>query len=408
MFEKFEREKVFRDPIYGYITVDYKIISDLIDTKEVQRLRRIRQLSGVSMVFHTAEHSRFAHSLGTYEMARRICESVSCINENMNEYEKLIFLISSLLHDIGHGPYSHAFEHVMSISHEAMSAKLILGNTQVNEVLSKYSNLANDVANVILHLGKYPLIEALTSSQLDVDRMDYLQRDAYFTGATYGTIDVNRLVRSMKIIDKQVIFRASGVHSIESYIMSRYHMYWQVYFHPTARAYELILQSIYTRLKDLVENNEEIDANISSFINVMKDNNDLDSYINLDDAYVNGMIKQLSFSKDKILSKLSNDFQNRKLFEYKEINVDSDLEKLEELRKKYLNDNLLSRYCYYESTVSQAAYLHVDQTKSFDINDIKIEKQDGSIVSLEDFSPIIKGLVSSGRKKSVRVFYGNI
>ena len=238
MFKKLERTKVFRDPLYGYITVDYKLISDLIDSKEVQRLRRIRQLSGVCMVFQTAEHSRFTHSLGAYQMANLVIQNVDGMNE-LSEYEKLLFLCSSLLHDIGHGPYSHAFEHVMEASHEEMTIKLILSDkTNVNKILSISPTLACDIASVISHDNRFPLIESLVSSQLDVDRMDYLSRDAYFTGAAYGHIDYFRILRSMKIQDDKVCVRASGVHSLESYLMSRYHMYFQVYYHPVSRSYE--------------------------------------------------------------------------------------------------------------------------------------------------------------------------
>ena len=194
MFEKLNRTKVFRDPIYGYIEVEYQFILDLIDSKEVQRLRRIRQLSGVAMVFHTAEHSRFAHSLGAYHMANLILKNVEGI-EALSEYERIVFLCAALLHDIGHGPYSHAFEMVLSTTHEEMTEKIILcPTTEVNQILNRIKGLPEDVASVIGHKGKYPLIESLVSSQLDVDRMDYLSRDAYFTGATYGTIDMLSIV----------------------------------------------------------------------------------------------------------------------------------------------------------------------------------------------------------------------
>ena len=189
-FDRLERTKVFRDPLYGYIEVDYKLISDLIDSKELQRLRRIRQLSGVSMVFQTAEHSRFTHALGAYHMANLVLRNVEGI-ECLSEYERIVFLSAALLHDVGHGPYSHAFENVLSTSHEEMTVKIILDkNTDVNHILSKYEGLDEDIASVISHSGKYPLIETFVSSQLDVDRMDFLSRDAYFTGATYGTIDM--------------------------------------------------------------------------------------------------------------------------------------------------------------------------------------------------------------------------
>ena len=399
MFEKLERTKVFRDPLYGYIEVDYKIISDLIDSKEVQRLRRIRQLSGVSMVFQTAEHSRFTHSLGAYQMAKLSIEHIEGM-ESLDEYMKLVFLCAALLHDIGHGPYSHAFEHMLDESHEEWSVKIILSDkTDVHNILGE--ELALDVASVIAHDGKYPLIEALVSSQLDVDRMDYLSRDAYFTGANYGRIDYHRILRSMKIVNNQLVVRASGVLSIESYLMSRYHMYFQVYYHPIAKAYELILEGIYERIKDLVDRGIYVDASIESFLNVLKNKNDVLSYINLDDAYVNGFIKQLaSSSNDYVLKKLSLAFQNRHLYNFVDLANEPEEEFLESLKEKYNND--YGKYFYKDIAVSNVAYLHV---KKDDINNIKVLLPSGKIKSLDQYSLIVKGLTQSSNKKVERIYY---
>lgn len=400
MFELLNRTKVFRDPLYGYIQVKHKLISDLIDTQEVQRLRRIRQLSGVAMVFQTAEHSRFTHALGAYHMANLVLENVDGA-ECLSEYEKIVFLCAALLHDIGHGPYSHAFENVLETSHEEMTIKLILSEqTAVHKILSQYQNLAKDVAGVIAHCGTFPLIESFVSSQLDVDRMDYLSRDAYFTGATYGTIDMHRLLRSMKIEDHKLLCRASGVHSIESYLMSRYHMYFQVYYHPVARAYECILESIYLRIKDLTKQNQPIDASVTSFLNVLKNNSDLDSYIDLDDAYVNGFIKQLTKSEDKILNTLANAFQNRHLFNFIDLADDPSEDEIKEIKSKYTEEK--HRYFYKETNVSGVAYLH---SKKSDINDIKVLLPNGEIKSLDQYSPIIKSLTQSSYKRIERIYY---
>ena len=204
MREMLERTEVFRDPIYGYIRVDDKVIHDLIDTREVQRLRRIHQLSGVLEVFPTAEHSRFTHALGAYECAREVLEEAEGANR-LDDYTKVLFLTTALLHDIGHGPYSHAFEHVTSVSHEELGCLIIENKeTDVNKVLVKNGIEPTDVTNILRHKGKFPLIEALVSSQVDVDRLDYLARDAYFTGATYGAIDRLRILRSMIIQNNRV------------------------------------------------------------------------------------------------------------------------------------------------------------------------------------------------------------
>ena len=401
-FEKLEKIKVFRDPLYGNIPVEYKLIWDLIDTREVQRLRRIRQLSGVSMVFHTAEHSRFGHALGTYYIAYRMCNEVVDLKEALSEYEKIVFLGAALLHDVGHGPYSHAFEHVFGIKHEQITCQMIESkNTEINEVLAKYPTLATDIAGIIRHDGKYPLIESLITSQLDVDRLDYLNRDAHFTGATYGVVDVDRLIRIMRIVDGQICYNDKGVHAIENYLMSRYHMYWQIYYHPVARSYEIILESVYKRIKDLILEGKKIEADVKSLINVFK-KKDLESYIDIDDTYINGMIKQLTKSKDPILNDLCNAFMNRRLFSYIHLKQGEK----NNIINSYKNDAELFDYYYKEDYVSQVAYLtYLNYGSDFDINNILIKK-DNELVPLEEFSPIVKGLLHSGTKKETRIFYG--
>ena len=400
MFEKLKRTKVFRDPLYGYIQVDYKIISDLIDSREVQRLRRIRQLSGVSMVFQTAEHTRFTHSLGAYQMANLVLQNVDGI-EVLDEYKSIVFLCAALLHDVGHGPYSHAFESVMNLSHEEMTVKIILSpDTEINKILSQYENLATDIASVIAHDNRFPLLEALVSSQLDVDRMDYLSRDAYFTGAAYGHIDYYRILRSMKIVNNKLCVRASGVHSIESYLMSRYHMYFQVYYHPIARSYESLLENIYRRVNDLVAEGKKIDAPIEAFLKVINNNSDVESYIDLDDAYVNGFIKQFTKSSDDILRKLSLCLINRHLYRYIDLADDPDPEEIEAIKSKYSEDVL--KYYYLESKVEGVAYSIYKKTN---INDIKVLLPNGKIKSLEQYSPIVKSLSISSLKTVNRIYY---
>ena len=398
MFTKLSRTKVFRDPLYGYITVDYKIISDLINTKEIQRLRRIRQLAGVGMVFQTAEHSRFTHSLGAYHMANLVITNVDGMNE-ISEYEKVLFLCAALLHDVGHGPFSHAFENVISVTHEEYTTKIITTKgTEINDVLSIQEGLASDIASVIDHDGRYPLIESLVSSQLDVDRMDYLSRDAYMTGAAYGNIDYFRIMRSMKVQDNKILCKASGVHSIESYLMSRYHMYFQVYYHPTARSFEVVLEAIYQRILDLHKEGYRFEAKIGTFIKVLNDSNNLDAYNELDDYYVTGFIKQLSHSKDKILARLCNAFLYRHLFKVIDLADDPDPAFIEELKNKYKDDKYFIKFV----SAKGQAYMH---SKKSDINDIKVLLPNGSVKSLDKYSPIIKSLVSSSYTEINRIYY---
>ena len=406
-FPKLKRSKVFRDTLYGNIIVDYELIWNLIDTREVQRLRRIRQLSGVAMVFHTAEHSRFGHALGVYHIARRMVEEVKDIKNALSEYEVIVLLCAALLHDVGHGPFSHAFEHVFKIRHEEITCQMIESPiTQINQILKKYPGLASDIAGVIRHDGKYPLVESLISSQLDVDRLDYLNRDAQFTGATYGVVDVDRITRIICIRDNKICYRAKGVHAIENYLMSRYHMYWQIYYHPKARSYEIILESIYARIKDMLVVGVKIEADVSSLKKVFFEH-DLESYIDIDDSYVNGFIKQLTKSKDLVLNDLCNAFMDRKLFAYHHVRFEENDDFAEKLIAEYNNNEILNKYYFKVDKVKQVTYLsYLNTGNDSNVNNILILTEDENIVPLEAYSPIVAGLIQSGQKAERKIFYG--
>lgn len=402
MIRKRDNKKVFRDPIYGYINVEYDFISDLIDSEEFQRLRRIRQLSGVSMVFHGAEHSRFSHSIGVYGLAYKVLQEQQEIRNYLNEYEQIVFLTAALLHDIGHGPYSHSFEHVFGLSHESYSANIILESNGIKSVLDSVGpNLKEDVASVILKQGKFKIIEQLISSQLDVDRMDYLERDSYFTGAKYGNIDKDRIIRMMTIKDDIVVFKEGAIHAIENYLISRYHMYWQVYYHPVARSYEIMLEQIYKRMLDLIKE-KKLDDDYSMYLqNVITNESDIESYLELDDYYVNGLIKRYRHHEDSILSTLCNEFLDRKLFSYESIKEDKE-PTIERIKSQVSNNP----YFYKIDQVSQVTYL----LNEFDIviNRINILMKTNEIMKLDQVSPIIKGLSVSGIKTDIKVFYRHV
>ncbi|HJV16004.1 MAG TPA: HD domain-containing protein, partial [Bacillales bacterium] len=250
--EKLSEEKVFKDPVHRYVHIQDRVIWDLIGTKEFQRLRRIKQLGTTFLTFHGAEHSRFNHSLGVYEIVRRIIDDVFFGRPEWNDSDRLLTLCAALLHDLGHGPFSHSFEKVFDTDHEAFSRAIILGETEVNKVLARIGpEFPQSVADVIAKTSEKKLIVSLISSQIDADRMDYLQRDAYFTGVSYGQFDMERILRVMRPKEDQVVIKHSGMHAVEDYIMSRYQMYWQVYFHPVSRGAEVILSKIFHRAMDL-------------------------------------------------------------------------------------------------------------------------------------------------------------
>ncbi len=197
---KLSEIKVLRDPIHGYINIEYEVIWKCIDAKEFQRLRRIHQLGGNFQVYPSAEHSRFSHSLGVYEIVRRMLNEVKSLKEELSEYEKVSVMLAGLLHDVGHGPFSHAFEHVTEFNHEEYTAKIILENTQINQILNEVNpKLAQDVVNIIEHKHENDILNQIVSAQLDADRMDYLLRDSYFSATSYGQFDLERILRTLRV-----------------------------------------------------------------------------------------------------------------------------------------------------------------------------------------------------------------
>ena len=389
--------KVFRDPLYGYVRVNDEIIDELINSLEFQRLRRIKQLCGVSMVFHMADHTRFSHSLGCYELAREVLEKVIDVKNALNDYEKTVFLCSALLHDVGHGPYSHSFEKIFKISHETMTNNIILGDSHINKILTKYNpNLASDIASVISHKHKFPLIEQLVSSQLDVDRMDYLRRDAYFTGAQFGDIDIEKILRGMLVKNGKILFKYNSVPNIEDYLMSRYHMYYQVYFHPVSRCFEVMLEMIYQRWYELIKSGYQFRTDVSLLIDVI-DKKTVEAFLKIDDVYVNGCIQQFQYEKDKILSDLATRLFNRKLFNHIDLKYASD-EQVDEIKKLKNND----KYYYKEDVVAKSAYdYQIDEQ-------IKVLIPGDKEVDLLEFSPIVKAFSRSSKYTSKLIYYSEI
>ncbi len=397
--KKLPKQQVFKDPLYGFIHVDDLLIKKLIDSELFQRLRRIRQLSGVQMVFHGAEHSRFVHSLGVYEIANRFL-TVPDIADALDAREKLLFLVSALLHDIGHGAYSHAFETTFHVNHEEVGAKLITTNKELRSILDlQDKDFAEDVAKILRKQKKFPLIEQLISSQLDVDRLDYLERDAYYTGAAYGHIDVDRLIRVLYIKNGKVVFKLSGIHAIENYLIARYHMYWQVYYHPVARAYEVNLEKIYKRIRDLLETDYPFQNNVEPLKKIMNNKDDLDAYIEIDDFYINGLIASFLKSKDDILRNLAHDFMNRRIWGYVN-DTEENKELIETIKQSYKKEEL--DYFTSYRTVFNSTYK--DEGEGFG-DKVYILLENGKISSLKDQSRIIESLMLSGTKNDPKFFY---
>lgn len=264
-------DKVFRDPLYNYISFDRQRdgwLIDLLNCKEVQRLRRIHQLGVSNFTYPGADHTRFAHSLGVTHLMKLVLEHL----ERTNNAEKIknarqALLATALLHDVGHGPFSHLFEPCLGINHEQWSIAVILDeSSQVNQVLKKQNPyLPNHVADLIdSNNTTHPAWQrALMSSQLDVDRLDYLRRDSLFTGAGYGHFDWHRLLTTVEFYDGEtdLVWPAKSALAIEEYIFARYYMYQNVYLHKTTRGFEQLLQALWNRANQLRREGTDINAN---------------------------------------------------------------------------------------------------------------------------------------------------
>lgn len=313
-----KEEKVFKDPVHHYVYVQDETIWNLINTKEFQRLRRIRQLGTTYLTFHGAEHSRFSHSLGVYEITRRIISQFERGGyPDWPKEERLVSLCAALLHDVGHGPFSHSLEEIFDTDHEEWTCAILLGDTEINAVLrSVAADFPAQVAAVIQKKYPKPIVVSLISSQMDADRMDYLLRDAYFTGVNYGTFDLERILRVLRPYKGKIVVKESGMHAVEHYLMSRYQMYWQIYFHPVTRSSEIILRQIFRRAQQLNVDGYKF-AFMTRPIKQLLDNTlRLHDYLKLDEALAQMVFSEWENEPDPLLSDLCRRFQNRQLYKY--------------------------------------------------------------------------------------------
>ncbi|MCM3497547.1 HD domain-containing protein [Paenibacillus lactis] len=316
-------EKVFKDPVHNYIHVQDDIIWRLIDTPEFQRLRRVRQLGTSYLTFHGAEHSRFSHSLGVYEITRRIISQFE--RKGYSDWpaeERQVALCAALLHDLGHGPFSHSIEEAFQMNHEDWTCRILLGDTCVNKVLLELGeDFPERVASVIRKTYDKPIVMNLVTSPLDADRMDYLLRDAYYTGVNYGTIDIDRILRMLRPHRDRIVVKESGMHAVEDYLMSRYQMYWQVYFHPVTRSSEIILRQIFRRAKELYEAGYAFQFMIEPLPALFEGRLTVQQYLRLDEALIQTAFLQWTAEQDQLLSELCGRFIHRKLYKYIEIDT---------------------------------------------------------------------------------------
>lgn len=401
--EQLNEEKVFKDPVHRYIHVKDQVVWDLIATPEFQRLRRIKQLGTTNLTFHGAEHSRFNHSLGVYEIVRRIINNFEDKPHWKND-ERLLCLCAALLHDLGHGPFSHSFEKVFKLDHEYFTQAIIIGDTHVHNILERVSKgFSQKVADVIAKTYEDKLVVSLISSQIDADRMDYLQRDAYFTGVSYGHFDMERILRVMRPIDDQVVIKSSGMHAVEDYIMSRYQMYWQVYFHPVTRSAEVILSKILQRAKYLFESKYAFKLEPIHFISFFHEKVDLKDYLKLDEAVVFYYFQLWQEEDDAILSDLCERFMNRRLFKYVEFNPNRQMNQWMELYKLFQEAGIDPEYYLEVDSSSDLPYDFYRPGEEEERLPIHLLMPNNELKELSRHSDIVESI--SGKKRTDHKMY---
>lgn len=400
--KRLDETKVLKDPVHSYIHIHYEVIWNCLDSKEFQRLRRIRQLGGDFQVYPTAEHSRFSHSLGVYEIVRRMVTEVKTLCIELTEYEKVCVMLAGLLHDVGHGPFSHAFEHVTNHSHEEYTAKIILGDTELNSILRAVSKkMPEDIVSIIQHTHENDILNQIVSGQLDADRMDYLLRDSYFTATSYGQFDLERILRTMRVRKtsegrKVIVVKHTGIHSVEDYIMARYQMYWQVYYHPVARSYEAVFIQLFNRLKDIFKVNKDYFEDMKVLIPFLeKAEVSEEEYFRLDENSLLYCCALIQDKDDVIAADLAKRLKNRKLFEY----VDYNEENLAQIQ------NMLRENGYDEQYYLRVENIEASVYSPYKGRKILIEKLDGQIVALEKASTIVESITKGQTKKEGTIFF---
>ncbi len=312
------KKKIFNDPIYGFVSIPDDLHFDIIEHPYFQRLRRIKQVSMTNMVYPSANHTRFAHSLGAMHLMRRAVHLLNGKGYDISDAELEGASLAILLHDSGHGPFSHTLEHriLQGITHEELSLEIM---KKFNEIHNGRLQLAIDIFT-----DKYEkhFLNKLISSQLDVDRIDYLKRDSFFTGVAEGNINAERLLEMMEIVGNDLVIESKGIYSVENFIVSRRIMYWQVYMHKTVLSAEYTLMNILKRARLLSQKRDlPCTPALSFFLKSQCDFYDypdkdfiLDQFCQLDDYDVMTAVKMWRNDKDKVLSELCNRLIDRRLF----------------------------------------------------------------------------------------------
>jgi HD superfamily phosphohydrolase len=363
MFGAINKHKIINDPVLGFITIPNELIYELVQHPLFQRLTRIKQLGLANVVYPGAQHTRFQHSLGAMHLAYEAIKQLRLKGNMITAAEENGVLAAMLLHDIGHGPFSHVLENALirGVSHEELSLRMM---ELINEEMGGRLGLA---IKIFKDEYEKKFLHQLISSQLDMDRMDYLCRDCFFTGVMEGSIGAARIIKMLNVVDDKLVVEAKGIYSIENFLVARRFMYWQVYLHKASVAAEKMLVSILTRAKELIRGGVDLFATpaLRYFLENEVDEDSFETdyvlrkYIELDDTDVMSAVKVWMGSDDVVLRELSRGFVERRLFKAV-AGEDISLYNEENMRRMYAErfgiDENLARYFYVEEVVRSNTY----------------------------------------------------
>jgi HD superfamily phosphohydrolase len=375
------KKKIINDPVYGFISIPTELVFDLIEHPYFQRLRHIKQLGMTHLVYPGALHTRFHHALGAMHLMSMAIETLRYKGHNITAAEEEAVTIAILLHDIGHGPFSHALEQIIvdGVWHEDISILLM---NKLNKQFDGRLTMAVEIFN-----GTYPknFLHQLVSSQLDMDRLDYLNRDSFFTGVSEGVVSSDRIIKMLNVVDDQIVVEEKGIYSIEKFLIARRLMYWQVYLHKTVISAEQLLGKILKRARELALTGHQLLCtpalnhflvnSISSNMFINSDDN-LDTFAGLDDTDIMAAVKIWAGSSDFVLSKLCRDMVHRNLYHVDITNEMPDEALVEELRRR-----AVAKYGISEHEASYFVFTDAVRNNAYKVGDgsILILMKDGTV-----------------------------
>ncbi len=396
--------KIINDPVFGFIKIPKGILYGIVEHPLFQRLNRINQLGLASVVYPGARHTRFQHSLGAFHLMSEAIQNLQQKGQFIFDSEAEAVQAAILMHDIGHGPFSHVLENTLihGISHEEISLMMM---EEINRSVNGQLNLA-----ISIFKGEYPknFLHQLISSQLDMDRLDYLRRDSFYTGVTEGNIGSARIIKMLNVIDDSLVVEQKGIYSLENYLTTRRLMYWQVYLHRTCVAYEKVLVNMLKRAKELIRKGQQVFAS-PALLYFLENDIDaewfathpeaLQNYSELDDSDIWSAMKAWKHHQDKILSTLATDMLDRKIFKVEVLEEMPTEERLEELKRTIAQKMDIA----YEDAHYMMS-LNTIQKDMYNVDDDKIQilYKNGEIKDISEASELLNVQLLS---KKIRKYY---